>query len=123
MKGFIEKNINLDEFSYQIYTFFRQSKSSTQTGLDKTSKDLNKIIEDMIMEPKNVVEHRDLLIMLDELDMSGRKKDKSLIKTIEEDIYFEIDKNVSDENEAEELFEVLTEIKNLIPYEDFESDF
>ena len=122
-EGFIEKNINLDEFSYQITPFSDRANLLPRLDWTKTSKDLNKIIEDMIMEPKNVVEHRDLLIMLDELDMSGRKKDKSLIKTIEEDIYFEIDKNVSDENEAEELFEVLTEIKNLIPYEDFDSDF
>lgn len=122
-EGLLERSIDPNEFTYQTTSFSDRANLLAKLDWTKISADLNIIIEDILYEPKDIVGHRDLLLMFDELGMSERKKDKHLIKTIEEDVYSEIDTNVSDENTAEELYGLLDEITNLIPYEYFENDF
>src|SRR5690554_8107982 len=61
--------------------------------------------------------------MFDEIGLSKRKEEKSLVERIEDEIYYTLKDNINDENGAEELSGLVDEILELIPYDLFKSDF
>ena len=122
-EGFLEKYIDINEFTNQTTPFFDRANLLPKLNWTKRPVELENIIVEMMAEPMDVASYRDLLVMFDELGMPKRKKDKTLIKTIEDEILAEIDMNISSENEADELSELLDEILNIIPYEEFDHDF
>jgi hypothetical protein len=76
----------------------------------------------MTGENHDISEYRDLLAMLDAIDMSKRKEEKSLVTRIEDEIYYALESSITDENEVEELSGLVDEILELIPYDLFKSD-
>jgi len=121
-KGLLEGEINPQEFTYQTTPFSDRSALLPKLDWSKIAINLDDIIDVMMWEDKNIDEHRDLLFMLDELDMFNKKVSILLAKKIEEDIYYEIDAQISTESEADELMGLLEEITNLIPHEYFDGD-
>ncbi|OJV87444.1 MAG: hypothetical protein BGO34_10200 [Bacteroidia bacterium 44-10] len=122
-EGLVERTIYPDEFTYQTTPFSARADLLPKLDWEKISTDLNPIIESMTWEDLEISEYRDLLTMFDAIGMSERKEEKSLLKKIEEKIYYEIDKQISNVTEAEDLSGLVDEIMDLVPYELFKGDF
>jgi len=121
--GLLERAIDPEEFTYHSTPFSVRAGLLPKLDWTKISVDFDQIVESMIWEDMGVNEYRDLLIMLDAIGMSERKEDKTLVKKIEDRIYYEIDNYITDESEAEELSDNIDEIIKFIPYKCFGGNF
>jgi hypothetical protein len=120
--GLLERTIDPNEFRYQTTPFSDRAELLPKLDWTRIPVDLDPIIELMTWEDKGIDEFRDLLIMFDAIGMPEKKKEKTLMKEIEDKIYYEIDNNISNESEVEDLSSLLEEIIELVPYECFGSD-
>jgi hypothetical protein len=120
--GLIERTIDPDVFTYQTTPFSARADLLPKLDWKKIPVDMNPVIESMTWENHDISEYRDLLAMLDAIDMSKRKEEKSLVTRIEDEIYYALESSITDENEVEELSGLVDEILELIPYDLFKSD-
>ena len=120
--GLLERTIDPDEFTSQTTPFSDRAELLPKLNWKMIPVDLDPIIDSMTWENIDLGEYHDLLTMFEAMDLPERKKDKYLIKKIEDTICDEIENNISDESEAEEFSSLLDEIMKLIPYECFEYD-
>ena len=122
-KGLLEKTIDPNQFTCQIAFFSKRASLLPKLDWTKISADLSNIVDKMSEETLDVRSYCDLLVMLDELRMFEKKRESWLVKRIEDEIWSEIEENISDENAADEFERLLDEILSHIPIEDFNTDF
>jgi hypothetical protein len=121
--GLIERIIDPNIFTYHSTPFSARADLLPKMDWNKISVNLDPIIESMTSEDLQIHEYRDLLEMLDAMEMSERKEEKSLVTRIEDDIYHALEYTITDEKEVEELSGLVDEILELIPYDLFKNDF
>lgn len=121
--GLIERTIDPDIFTYQTTPFSKRAELLPKLDWNKITAEISPILESMTCEDLQIHEYRDLLDMFDAIGLSERKEEKSLVERIEDEIYYTLEANTNDENEAEELSGLVDEILELIPYDLFKGDF
>ena len=115
--GLLERYITPENFTFETTRFSKRAELMPKLDWSLIYTDVNIIIEDMICEQKDVSECRDLLLMLDQMQMNEKKND-TLLKDIKNTIFEEL-RDIDTEYNLDEILDIINEIEELAPDSSF----